>query len=56
MKDAVIDSIRLPKRGDNQNLDHVDTIQANITKITKMYTSFLIGFNKQYGPYAHFGY
>ena len=23
---------------------------------TKMYTPFLIWFNKQYGPYAHFGY
>ena len=23
---------------------------------TKMYTPFLFGFNKQYGPYAHFGY
>ena len=23
---------------------------------SKMYTPFLIGFNLQYGPYAHFGY
>ena len=23
---------------------------------TKMFTLFLIGFNYQYGPYAHFGY
>ena len=23
---------------------------------TKMYTPYKIGFNEQYGPYAHFGY
>ena len=36
--------------------DTHQVVEIQIETFTKMYTSFLIGLNKRYGPYAHFGY
>ena len=42
-------------------IEKVERITAGLGEIlketsTKMYTPFFIGCNKQYGPYAQFGY
>ena len=45
---STIGALASPKMGDGT--------RCQIETSTKMYTPFLFGLNKRYGPYAHFGY
>ena len=36
--------------------DTHQVVEIQIKTSTKMYTPFLTGIDKRYGPYAHFGY